>query len=192
MLRRYAAIVLCSMLPIGAFAASVTSPVIDVPYARGSFTGDSVWGDVTIFNATAAGQGFEYTGNLATNLFLNFSLSNPYSTADGFFQLTEGRVTRLDGILKSIAPQSDGLVIFFDEIEGDLAYIFGRELKMQISFFELNGGNPISILIDGGEFQYTVEGTYEPAPVPLPASGFLLLTGFGFLAFKRKAAPRTN
>ncbi len=177
-----------AFLPMGALAAPVTSPVIDVPVATGEFVSFDGTGDFLGFDAAAAGQGFTANGDLLADLALTFDLVDPYTGTAGFFSLRDNGAVRLDGVLGAITAGTDMLSLMFTDLTGDLAGVFGDSLSVQLYFFDLLGDDPLAALIDGGsyEFTYLVEGVSQPAPIPLPAGGLLLLSGLGLIALRRK------
>jgi hypothetical protein len=165
--------------------------VVDVPLAVGEFASFGGHGDFLTFDAPIIGQGFPVTSDLFADLNLNFDLTDPYADAESFFALRQGRKTVLDGVLGTVAPQTDMLSLIFTDLTGDLASVFGSGLMVELSFFDMLGDNPLAALIDGGsyEFAYMVEGIIQTAPVPLPADGLLLLSGVGLLALRRRVKP---
>lgn len=186
MFKLFAAVVLAA-LPMGALAAPVASPVIDVPDATGEFVSFAGRGDFLAFEAPATGQGFTISDGLSADLSLNFDLSEPYAEVDGFFALRDGQATVLEGVLRAITPQTDMLSLVFSDVMGDLAPIFGPALAIELFFFDPLGDDPLAALIDGGSyaFAYVVEADPQPAPVPLPAGGLLLLSGLGLVAARK-------
>lgn len=179
-----------ALLPMGALAAPVATPVIDVPSVTGEFVSFGGYGDFVGFDAPATGQGFVANGDLLADLSLSFDLADPYADTMGFFSLREGTDLRLDGVLGSITAGTDMLSLMFTDLTGDLASVFGDGLSVQMFFFDMLGDDPLAALMDGGsyEFTYLVEGVSQPAPIPLPAGGLLLLSGLGLIALRKKRA----
>lgn len=177
-----------TILPLGALAAPVASPVIDVPVATSAFVSFEGRGDFLGFDAPATGQGFPFTSDLFADLDLNFDLADPYGDADGFLALHDDGVTVLDGVLSAIVPGTDMLSLVFTDLTGSLASIFGDALTVDLSFFDFLGADPLAALIDGNryEFAYTVEGNAQPAPIPLPGGGLLLLSGLGLIVLRKR------
>lgn len=174
-------------LPLGALAAPVASPVIDVPVATGEFVSFGGRGDFLAFDAPATGQGFMIANDLSADLSLNFDLADPYTDFDGFFTLRDGTATVLEGVLSAVMPNADMLSLMFSDLMGDLAPVFGPELAVDLFFFDMLGDDPLAALADGGSYEiaYLVEGAGQPAPIPLPAGGLLLLSGLGVMATRR-------
>lgn len=181
-----------AILPMGALAAPVASPVIDVPVVSGDFVSFDGRGDFLGFDAPATGQGFPFAGDLSADLGLNFDLLDPYGDAAGFFALRENGTTLLDGVLSAITPGTDMLSLVFTDLTGDLALIFGNALTVELSFLDLPGDDPLAMLIDGGgyDFTYVVEGNAQPAPIPLPAGGVLLMSGLGLMVLRKRFKHR--
>lgn len=185
MLKRCATACLLAMLPLYASAATV----IDVPIATGDFTSFKDSGDFLSFGSPATGQGFDVGSDLTADLQLNFNLAAPYSNASGFFSLADGSSTLLDGVLSRIVPSDSALSLMLTDVQGSLSSIFGNVLSIELTFFDDLGENPLASLTNGNsyEFSYVVEGISQPAPVPLPAGGLLLLSGFGLLAIRSRS-----
>lgn len=190
MLRHFFAAFL-ALAPVAALAAPVSSPVIDVPLATGDVTSFENTFDLLSFDAPATGQGFQIASDLLADMTLTWDGKSPYTSADGYLALHAGGQTLLDGVLSEILPQEDALSLIFTDLRGDLASAFGSQLLVGLFFFDLLGEDPLAALMDHGRYDFAlmVEGAEgQPAPVPLPAGGVLLLSALGGLALRRFTA----
>ncbi|WP_295046805.1 hypothetical protein, partial [uncultured Paracoccus sp.] len=170
-----------ALLPMGAMAAPVASPVLDVPLATADVVSFDGLADLLAFDAPATGQGFAVPSDLLADLTLTYDMGHPYDGAQGVLAFHSGGRTLLDGVLWSVLPQTDALFLVFGDLTGDLAAVFGDGLRVGLVFFDPLGDDPLAALADGGRYDFalTVEAATQPAPVPLPAGGLLLISACG-------------
>lgn len=188
MFKHLATACLFFILPVSGFAAPITSPVIDVPFATGEFISLDGQGDFLSFDAPATGQGFIHENELVADLSLTFDLNNPYSDVEGLFTLRDQGRIFLTGVLNTLSPRTDMLLMSFTELSGELASIFGNGLAIELSFLDRLGDDPLATLSTekSYDFSYVVESRIQPAPVPLPAGALLLISSLGLLSMRRK------
>lgn len=177
-----------ALLPLGAVPA--TAAVFDVPVATGYYTEFGGAGDLTMFDGDAAGEGFDHTGALLADLALSFDQDDRYDSAGGTVTLrsVEGEVL-VSGVLDSILAEADDLLsLSFSGLTGTAAASFGPVLAAQIYFFDGLGADPLGAMMDGGVYEFALTAAGDPAPIPLPAGAVLLVSAFGVMVLRRKAA----
>lgn len=171
-------------------AAPSQAAVIDVPVAYADFVEFDGVGDLTVFGAPAAGEDFDYAGELLADLTLDFETADPYATANGSFNLWSDDGLILTGVLKSITAKADLLAMTFADLDGVLAGSFAHGLSLEMFFFDMPGANPLGALVDGGSYEVAMTGV--PSPVPLPAGALLLISGAAALAGFRRVTLRNR
>jgi hypothetical protein len=152
-----------------ASAATVTYTGTDVSYEVISFGPNELDG-------AASG---EVTDGIDLFDFFVIAIVSLIDPPDGSLLITEqvGGAVVLDGLLESIEIESDYVALLFGNLQGSAAGMFGS--KARVVFTDYDPNKP------QGTSSVTV------APVPIPATALLLLSGIAgvlVLSRKRKAA----
>lgn len=161
--------------------------VVDVPWAVAEFTQNGGYGDLIAFGAEATSDTLAYSGSLISDLTIDFSLADPIGTANGAVTLWDDSDMLLSGVLSGAAYNAARSVfeLTFADLQGSAVGLFGNAVLLEVFFFD---GFPA--LNDGGSYDISYvlvgEDLPQPAPIPLPATGLLLLPAIGALAALRK------
>jgi hypothetical protein len=152
-----------------ASAATVTYSGTNIAYSVISFGPNELDG-------VAIGEVSDGVDTFKFELSAFISLIDP---PDGSLLITElvGGDVVLDGLLQGIEIGSDYVALLFGNLQGSAAAMFGS--KARVVFTEYNPNAPSGI------------ATVTVAPIPLPATALLLLSGMAgviVVARKRKAA----
>ena len=109
-----------------------------------------------------------------------------YATAEATFDLSDDDGLFLGGVASLIDFSEDLLVLTFSGLDGSAAAAFGSTLTFELFFVDAVGADPLAGLDDGGIYSVAGVGvgvgSEDVAPVPLPATGSLLLAVLGSAA----------
>lgn len=158
-----------AIAPAPASAATVTFTGTDVGYEVFSFGPNELDG-------VASG---EVTDGVDLFDFFVIAIVSLIDPPDGSLLISEqvGGAVVLDGLLQGIEIGADYVALIFGDLQGSAAAMFGSQARVVFTDYDVN--SPI------GTASVTV------APIPLPASALLLLSGVAgvvAMARKRKAA----
>lgn len=160
-------------------------------------------GDLSMFGAPATVSSLT-TVDVATaelDFGFGFDLGDPFIDASGGFAITDANGTYLSGDLWYVGAESlsqgSGLIeLQFGNLSGYGAAEWTQTALMNVIFDGL-GSDVFAALQDGDFYDveialFGVQGTYDdpgavaPAPIPLPATMWLLAAGFGGLITLRR------
>lgn len=162
---------------------AAAAPVFDIPAADAFFVAFDGIGDL-VFESEAIVDGVEAPADLSAFFALSFNLANPYGTAEATFDLSDEDGLFLSGVASLIDFSEDLLVLTFSGLDGSAAAAFGSTVTFELFFVDAVGADPLAGLADGGTYNVAGVGvgSENVAPVPLPATGSLLLAVLGSAA----------
>ena len=180
---RLAAATLAGAALFGLPAAA--APVFDIPAADAFFVAFDGVGDL-VFEAEAIFEDIGAPDDLSAFFALSFDVADPYATAAATFDLSNADGLFLGGVASLIDFSEDLLVLTFSGLDGSAAAAFGSTLTFELFFVDAVGADPLAGLDDGGIYSVAGVGvgvgSEDVAPVPLPATGSLLLAVLGSAA----------
>ena len=122
---------------------------------------------------------------------LSFAIDVPPDGASGGFDIVDAGGVVLDGALSRVGFVEDSVELEFGDLGGSLAGAFGPTALLSIDFDDALGADPFAGLVDGKSYLAAVTvsavaksdgGTPPgPAPIPLPASGLVMLAGLALV-----------
>ena len=149
--------------------------MLSAPLAAGAAVIDvAVFGDeveLSTFDAPVEGG--------ALSLAAGYDAGGP-PTAEGGFEVVAEDELLLDGVLATLAAPGDGtLELAFADLAGPGAAAFGSTALVTLDFGGALGADPLAAFGEGGAYEASIALASppgaSPAPIPLPASGALML-----------------
>lgn len=137
-----------------------------------------------VFEGAAILDGTEAQGDLSTFFALSFDLADPYGMAGATLDLVDDSGLFLRGAASFVGFAEDQLLLTFSDLDGTAAALYGSTLSFELSFLDPVGAEPLAGLLDGPVYDLAGFGVGGEvlAPVPLPATGSLLLAALGAAA----------
>lgn len=200
-------LILCACMSAFAFSVQAATLGLSTSAPTIGATGEVEYiefgpdGDISMFGApiTVSSLTTLEVPTAELDFGVGFSLANPVSDASGGFSIFDGGGEYLAGDLLAIGFRGFGatrsiIELQFGNLTGRGAPEWTENLLMNVIFNGL-GDDPLAAMEDGDVFDveigmFAVQGGItdpDPSPVPLPASGLLMLAAFGgILAMRRK------
>lgn len=156
---------------------------------------------LTFMPEVDSAQGISPAGFTTIDFIVGLSTADPADRWDpafrGFLEVIDDEGVFLAGDLLAIGFLQDAIELQFGNLGGSMAASFGSSVLALVVFDEPLGANPFAALVDGASrgASITLSRIHTVAPVPLPASGLMLVGGMASIGalwrtrVRRQARP---